>query len=220
MEQEERQLARLKKQLAGKTPTSQADRCEHAAMCEQTAKLLYSLGEHEEALQYWDKYSQFWTDRAEAAEFMYQQRLLTQQLASGNVLEEARTDNKLGALFSRMGTYEKAAEYHSMAVGLSRMEGDLRAEAEANSLLGVALGLMGRLDEAVQCFEVELAFATRACEPVRQAQALANLSAVYKKMGDTERSQSHLERSQRLFKLRDGEEGFVQFDPAFETHRY
>ena len=56
-----------------------------------------------------------WVDRAEAAEFLHQQKLLAEQLEAGNITEEACTYNKLGCLFTRMGVFEKALELHRKA---------------------------------------------------------------------------------------------------------
>ena len=78
-------------------------------------------------------------DRPEAAEFLHQQKLLAEQLETGNVTEEACTYNKLGSLFTRMGVFEKALELHRKAAAICQAEGDIRAEAEASSMQGVAL---------------------------------------------------------------------------------
>ena len=92
----------------------------------------------------------------------------------------------------------------------------LRAKAEATSLMGGALQYMDRLEEALDCFDHELHFAQTACEPIRQAQALANISNVYKKMGQEMLAKQFLLKSRQLYKERDGLEGFVSFDCAFK----
>ena len=96
----ERQVQALRKELDRMPCTTQSERIAHARSCETVANSLYHLGEFETGIKYWEQvnhsnrqrnsceavcsqYSQHWADRAEAAEFLYQQHLLAKQLEAG-----------------------------------------------------------------------------------------------------------------------------------------
>ncbi|XP_054458370.1 G-protein-signaling modulator 2-like [Anoplopoma fimbria] len=91
--------------------------------------------------------------------------------------------SQLGNAYFHLQEYNKALEYHSHDLTLTRTIGDELGEAKASGNLGNTLKLLGRYDEAVVCCQRHLDITRAMYDKVGQARALYNFGNVYHAKG-------------------------------------
>uniref|UniRef100_A0A3P9AN05 G protein signaling modulator 2, like n=1 Tax=Esox lucius TaxID=8010 RepID=A0A3P9AN05_ESOLU len=91
--------------------------------------------------------------------------------------------SQLGNAYFHLQEYNKALEYHSHDLTLTRTIGDELGEAKASGNLGNTLKVLGRFDEAVVCCQRHYDITRGTYDKVGQARALYNFGNVYHAKG-------------------------------------
>ena len=99
----------------------------------------------------------------------------------------------LGNLYFRQGDYEKAKDYYTQSIGISR-ENNLRSNAQIVSHLGLTYMNQGNYTEGVHCQEEELKICELQNDSVGMSNIYVNLGIVWSEKGDYENALDCLEK--------------------------
>ena len=138
---------------------------------------------------------------------------------------EARTLNFLAELGMRQGSFKLSVAYNRQSLYLSRLMGDVAAEAEALGSLGVGLMVLGDLTGSQTTYEEALAIFRRLNMPESEQWILGQLGYTTIQLGDYKKAQNFLAEAlaianqledlfwQGWVKLRLGALGIEQGEP-------
>ena len=105
----------------------------------------------------------------------------------------AKAYGNLGNLYFRQGEYEKAKDYYTQSIGISR-ENNLRSNAQIVSHLGLTYMNQGNYTEGVRCQEEELKICELQNDSVGMSNIYVNLGIVWSEKGDYENALDCLEK--------------------------
>ena len=129
--------------------------------------------------------------------YFYAQDYLEKAAAFSNQIIDyqgiAKAYGNLGNLYFRQGDYEKAKDYYSQSINISR-ENNLRSNAQIVSHLGLTYMNQGNYTEGVRCQEEELKIYELQNDSVGMSNIYVNLGIVWSEKGDYENALDCLEK--------------------------
>ncbi|KAL6096476.1 ttc28 [Pungitius sinensis] len=169
-----------------------------------------ALGDHEEAIQYYEKYLAVAQslDHVQDQEKAYrglgsahrsmgslqqalvclEKRLVVAHELGGEGGGKAQAYGELGTLHSQLGNYEQSLSCLEHQLGIARAAGDKSLEAEASDALGGVYQLMADHETALQWHQRALEIAEQTGCVRSQGRAYGNLGLTYEALGKYERA--------------------------------
>ncbi|MGB5770645.1 MAG: tetratricopeptide repeat protein [Crocosphaera sp.] len=147
----------------------------------------YSLGEYQQAIQYYQQ-SLAITTEIGAAEG-------TRSARNG----EASSYNNLGNAYSSLGEYQQAIQYHQQSLAIKTEIGDRKGEASSYGNLGNVYSSLGQYQQAIQYHQQSLAITTEIGDRQGEGNTWFNLGLSFTNLQRNDEAREAFDNARQLY---------------------